>query len=456
MPVRIWPVRGALWLVACFIAIWQLGCAGHEARVKAALDALDRGQPKLATAELNAEMEVESNQQLPDELQGSDNALLLLDRATILQSMDDFELSARDFGAADKAIDLLDISRDTADEVGRYLFSDDTGPYRAPPFEKLMVNTFNLMNYLSMRDLEGARVEARRLEVMQRYLADKQETTSLNGIGSYLAGFTYEKSGKRDPALNHYEDALAYGEYASLREPLRVLTQGKPRSKRIDTLVGDLGPHPSVAETGESELLVVVGYGRVPPKVPTRIPIGVALSLVAHHLSPRDRATANELVAKGLVTWVNFPRLGKSRGKHAVPRLWVDGEQRTLEHAIDVEAEVRKEWKEREPTVILSAITRMITRAVAGEILHRSAATQGKNAGLAGLVAGLATTATLAILDTPDTRSWVTLPSNVAIARLRVKPGKHRIQIRARGWEKGYSIQTAPGNWGFVAMTSLR
>lgn len=452
-PLASW--RG--WLFALFVSSWQLGCAGHEARVKAALDALDRGEPELATAELNTEMDVASNQELPGELTGSDNALLLLDRATILQSMDDHGLSARDFGAADKAIDVLDLSRDAADDIGKYMFSDDTGPYRAPAFEKLMINTFNMMNYLSQHDLDGARIEARRLEVMQRYLADKQEATSLNGIGSILAGFTYEKSGKLDPALNHYEQALQYGKYQLLQGPLRTLTAGAPRSKRIDALVAGGEPPPSVAEAGDSELMVVVGYGRVPPKVPTRIPIGVALSLVAHHLSPNDRATANELMAKGLVTWVNFPRLGKSRGKYATPRLWIDGREIGLEHAIDVEAEVRREWDENEGTVILAAITRMITRAVAGELLHRgSAATGNKNAGLAGLVAGLATTATLAILDTPDTRSWVTLPSNVAVARVRLPPGKHKVQIRARGWEKGYSVTTAPRDWSFISMTSLR
>jgi hypothetical protein len=446
----------SLCLVVALLAFFQLGCPGHEARVKSALEALDNGQLELATAELNTEMDVASNEELPGDLTGSDNALLLLDRATILQSMDAFGLSARDFGAADKAIDVLDLSRGAAADVGKYLFSDDSGPYRAPAFEKLMINTFNLMNYLAQRDLNGARIEARRLEVMQRYLADRKDVTSLNGLGSYLAGFTYEKSGKKDPALNHYEEALQFGDFTTLREPLRVLTAGESRSKRIDALTKGMGPFPSPTEAGDSDLVVVVGYGRVPPKVPTRIPIGLALTLVSGALSPNDHAVANELAAKGLVTWVNFPRLGKSRGKWAMPSLSVDGRPVALEHAIDIEAEVRREWKDKEGTVILSAITRLIARAVAGEILHRSAASQGKGAGLAGLVAGLATTATLAVLDTPDTRSWVTLPSNVAIARLRVKPGQHKVRIRARGWEKGYSVKTTAGGWGFVTMTSLR
>jgi hypothetical protein len=120
------------------IALW--GCAGHEARLTTALDALDRAAPEEAVAALNGELEVGSDTELPADLEG-DNALLLLDRATVLQSLDRYQDSARDFGAADKAIDLLDLSANAADEIGRYLFSESVARYRAPAFEKLLINS---------------------------------------------------------------------------------------------------------------------------------------------------------------------------------------------------------------------------------------------------------------------------------------------------------------------------
>jgi hypothetical protein len=431
------------------------GCPGHEARVENALDALNRGRPAEAVAELNAEMEVESSKELPDDL-GGDNALLLLDRATVLQSLDRLTLSQRDFGAADKAIEVLDLSKNAAHDLGRYLFSDDVGPYRAPAFEKLLVNSFNMMNYLARGDLNGARVEARRLAVMQRYLEERQDTTSLVGLGSYLAGFTFEKSGKPSEALLYYEEALKYQDYPSLRDPLRRLTRGKPKSKRIDALVqGEALP--PLSQTNEAELLVVVGYGRVPRKLPTRIPIGLALTIVAADISPQDHALATELATKGLVTWVNFPRLGKARGRYEIPELWLDGQPAQLDHALDIEAEVRREWKENEPSVILSAITRLLARAVAGEIAHRSTeAAMNEGGGVVGLLAGLATTAALTAADRPDTRSWVTLPANVAIARVRVPAGRHTIVVRARGMTKQYRINFKPRSWALAVALALR
>src|SRR5690349_9266791 len=107
---------GAIAAAAVAIAsLGSLGCAGHEDRTRTALEALDRGAPREAVAALDAELGVGRAEDLP-QLKG-DNALLLLDRATVQQGLDRFELSARDFGAADKAIDLLDMSRTGADEL---------------------------------------------------------------------------------------------------------------------------------------------------------------------------------------------------------------------------------------------------------------------------------------------------------------------------------------------------
>jgi hypothetical protein len=442
-------------LVCLLLSPALAGCPGHEARVESALDALDRGRPAEAVHELNLELDVESREELPEDL-GGDNPLLLLDRGTVLQSMDRYTLSQRDLGAADKAIEVLDLSKNAAHDLGRYLFSDDVGPYRAPAFEKLLVNTFNMMNYLARRDLNGARVEARRLAVMQRFLRDREDTTSLIGLGSYLAGFTFEKSGRSSEALRYYEEALAYQDYPSLTQPLRVLTRGKPKSPRVDQLVAGHSAEPLADD--EAELVVIVGYGRVPRKLPTRIPIGLALTLVAADISPEDHALATELAAKGLVTWVNFPRLGKARGRYEIPAMWLDGRPEPLDHALDIEAEVRREWKESEPAVILSAITRLIARAAVGEIAHRSTAAASDNeaAGIIGLFAGLAATATLTILDTPDTRSWVTLPANVAIYRQRVRAGSHHVRVNARGMWKDYRLTLRRRGWAVLVATALR
>ena len=161
-------VRGLRVAIAA-AALAAVGCASHSDKTKPFRTALDAGQPKQALVEVNEMLDVDSAKELPEEI-GGDNALLLLDRGMVLQSIDDYKLSSRDLEVSDKQIEVLDFSRNAAHDIGKYLFSDDVGPYKAPAYEKLMINTMNMVNYLARGDLQGARIEARRLAVMQKFL----------------------------------------------------------------------------------------------------------------------------------------------------------------------------------------------------------------------------------------------------------------------------------------------
>jgi hypothetical protein len=429
-----------------------LGCAGHEARTLLARTALDAGQPRQAIKALNEELKVQKDSDLPADIRG-DNALLVLDRASIQQSLAQYGLSEHDFGAADKAIDMLDLAHNAGDSIGAYVFSGSAEKYVAPPYEKLLINTLNMLNYLETRDLTGAMVEARRLAVMQRYVRDDlhEADNAILGLGGFLAGLAFEKNGDIDQALHYYDDALPFSGFVSLRDTLRALA---PRasfdSPRIRKAVGDAPPLAPVDETGEAEIVFVIGYGRVPHKVPQRIPIGLALTLVANDLSPFNRDRANRLAAQGLVTWVNFPTLGQDQGSYETPSCLLDGRQVRLEQAVDVSAQVRAEWKRIEGKIILSAITRLISRVLVGQAIQKA------DSGIVGLLASLGTQATLTALDTPDTRSWETLPARVAIARVRVPAGAHRVHLSARGVLRDVPVQLGKGDWAVVSLMALR
>jgi hypothetical protein len=112
---------------------------------------------------------------------------------------------------------------------------------------------------------------------------------------------------------------------------------------------------------------------------------------------------------------------------------------------------VRVEWKKIEGKIILSAITRMISRVVAGQAIQKA----GGN-GLASFLVSLGAQATLTALDTPDTRSWETLPARVAIARVRVPAGRHEIVMDARGVIRRQAIDVPKGGWALASLMALR
>jgi hypothetical protein len=92
----------------------------------------------------------------------------------------------------------------------------------------------------------------------------------------------------------------------------------------------------------------------------------------------------------------------------------------------------------------------MITRVVAGEAIRRSTGDD-----VLGALLSLGTQATLTAVDTPDTRSWATLPARIAIGRVRVRPGVHVVQVDASGVQKKQTVSVAPGGWAVVNLTVL-
>ena len=356
-----------LWFRVALLA-WALpACASHSERVQAMRTALDAGQPEQALAHVNEQLDVKTEKDMPESAAG-DNAIHLLDRSMILQMLARYELSSRDLQMADKQIDLLDLSRNAAHDIGKYLFSDSTGPYKAPAYEKLLVNATNMMNYLARNDLNGARIEARRLAVMQKYLGEHKDVSrTLLGPGTYLAGFTFEKSGRADEALRYYDEALTSGTYPSLALPVaRLMTQSGYSTPRLAALAASAPQQPLVE--GEGEILVIIGYGRVPEKIAKRVPIGLALTYASAFISPAKAQQANQLAAQGLVTWVNYPELSPVRIKYDRPQFFVNGQASALETPIGIDDEARRAWDEAKGAVMASAITRMIARVVAGEI----------------------------------------------------------------------------------------
>jgi uncharacterized protein len=203
----------------------------------------------------------------------------------------------------------------------------------------------------------------------------------------------------------------------------------------------------------EGEIVVVVGFGRTPEKRAKRVPIGLALTLYSDAISPANHAAANRLAAQGLVTWVNYPTLGPERGGWEIPEFRVDGHAVRLDEALDVSAAVREEWRKIEGKIVAAAITRMITRAAAGGIVG---AVAGKKDSALGVLASLAVQGVGVALDKPDTRSWETLPARVAVQRLHITAGRHRLHFDARGVTRDVTVDVEKGRLHVVSFLALR
>lgn len=450
-------------------------CATYSDKTQTMRELVSAGQYEASLVEINRFINAKDPLELPTKWK-SETSLAVLERATILHAMQDWDASAFNFQAAENQLELLDL-RNSADEIGRYVFSDSATFYRTTPTEKLALNGVNLINYLAQGDLDGAKIEAKRFSVMRQYLIDFDPEHAHGAFGSYLAGFVAERQGNADEALRYYDEALQERELPSLGEAIvRLGRRGSYRTERLERYLGSTPTLPSpdaaspdaaspdAAGTSEAipvspagaqqaaEILVIVKTGRVPYRVPVRLPVGAAVGLAGAYVT--GDTTILEHSALKVVT---FPDLQPAGNLFDSASWTIDDVPVQMDLVSDLGAEIVREFDELKPKIIGSAITRMIVRAAAAEGA-RAAGNQGNE--VVGLLSALAVEGAMVALDKPDTRSWTTLPDRIWIGRVSVPAGQHTLEIsvRGNGGEERRTATVNVGEGGYVVLdvTTLR
>lgn len=437
------------------VASFAGGCATYADHTRGARSALDRGDLAGGVKEYNRVLKVKKPEDLPKDWK-KDKPLALLERGTVLQGMGNYETSARDLSVADKQLEFLDIARDTAGNIGKYVYSDSATKFKTSPTEKLSLNAVNMINFLARGDLEGAKVEAKRFTVMRKYFREWDPEHEHGAFGSYLAGFVFERLGNAEEALRYYDESLQERDFASLRAPIGRLAQRTSwRGKRVADYVGTTPPDPAPADARPAEILVVAKVGRVPHKEAARIPIGAAVGMAGAFITGNPAVLAHSMFKV-----VVYPELVPAQNLFDEATLAVNGAAVSMDLATDLGAEIIAEYEEMKPKIIGAAISRMIVRAAASAGAY-AAGSQAKNGGGAiGILAALAVEGTLTALDKPDTRSWTTLPGRVFVGRIEVPAGVHEVVVTVSGkggrQEHRAKVKVPAGGFAVFDVTTLR
>ncbi len=507
---------------ALALGLPALACATYSDKTELARTALQRGDYPGSVKHFNKILKVRDAEDMPSDWK-KNFALVVLERGMVLQAMRDYAGSAANFQVADKQLELLDIARDGAGKLGKYIYSDSATKYKTSPTEKLSLNAINMVNYLVRGDLNGAKVESKRFTTMRNYLRDYDPENEHGAFGSYIAGFVHERLGNADEALRYYDEALQDRDFGSLARPIeRLAARGTFRGERIIDYLPTDAPasaqpssapqQPSPAATDPSpaeepppadvtaeqpeqpsapvqrpeaapptttlgslpakvsvwgaaptpgvptEILVVAKTGRVPFKVPERIPIGAAIGLAGAYVTGDTT-----LLEYGMFKVVVYPELAKANNLFIDAELRVDGKVVPMDEASDLGGEIIAEYEAIKPKIIGAALTRMIVRAGAAEGARaggKAAADDSGAAGLVGFLAAAAIEGTLVALDKPDTRSWSTLPDKVHIGRAVVPPGAHTIEVTVFGpggkERHTTELEVDEGGFAVVDVTTLR
>lgn len=455
------------------LSVSSIGCATYSDRMRTAHVSVLSGRPEAAIQSIESELKVETPMELPETL-GKGDILLLLERATLLQALGNYTIAQRDMGISDQRLEYLDIDAFDRVELAKWLYSGDAYAYRAPAFERLSLNILNMVNYLSLHDLDGAKVEARRFDLIASYFMEQTDDLiqiDLLALGYYLAAFTFEQSLEFKTSLRHYQHAVAYGfREASLStritDLMRVTGVFTPfydhdllQEAAADArALGRLSREEYTHTYRGGDTLILAQTGLVPYKKAVYLPMGAALGLAsgasaAFAISTNQSVLATSLATRGILSTVHLPQLSVDNVPTNPPFLLSLDQQPTSPiHQVNLTHQVEMSWLQIEPSLVGAAITRSLTRALAGEAVNQTSQAAGADAE-GSQAAGSLVQLGLAIADRPDTRSWTLLPSFFTLYRYRLSPQTHSISIQLR---TGKEIRQVDGSQPYLLVNFSR
>lgn len=450
----------AIAVIGCLVC----GCSTYTDYTRDAQFAVVDGNVDQAIYYLNEHLEVEQPDELPRTL-GDDKVLFLLERATLLQATGNYQAAARDMMHIDDRLEWTDFTSETRDNILQFVYSDDSGPYRAPPHERLLLNSMNMINHLSLGDFESARVEARRFNVMQEYYFNHepgQVVTAILGLGNYLAGVSFEASSEFESAARYYTQAYAFGLWPEPNEE-RLLDlinlsgyRGAGLGEHRDG-VGNLFERAQARSRlsrsdyrhkhGTGDTLFVVQTGLVPYREAERIGLEKALTHsqrsrhASVHLDESTSEQALRLYTEGTINWLNVPAI--TNAGLPAPRsasLRVGHLTLELNSPVHLSEQIEDAWEEIANTALAAGISRAVARhgigagvGAATEAIASQSETLSGVSSLLGAIAGSSVQASLAAADTPDTRSWVSLPADIHLIRLQLPEGPQEVELAVNG-----------------------
>lgn len=376
---------------------------------------------------------------------GADRMLYLMERGRLSQLNGDIGGSKTDFDEVIAGFQANEekayVSATGVGATGAALLTNDNAiPYKGYAYERVMVHQFQAFNYLSAGDIEGATVELRRAQQVQRNeelrhekeimkaneeaaknkVALNQFDSNFSGMdliagtvkNSFQNGYTFYTAAVIREALGEYNDALVDYKKALEMQPDNVQIQNDVL--RVNRRFGGDAPvaTPTAAKTAN-------GNGKVKKE---RVDMGTVVVLFEQGFVPAKSAIGLPIpTTNGGIFSVQFPVYTGADYTPPVPltvRL-PDGTTAQTSVLVNTGALAVKALKEQIPAMLV----RQTLRAAAKYQMQKEAADRG------GVFGQLAANLYNLASEQADLRSWLTLPSNAQAVRVRVPAGSQSIEL---------------------------
>ncbi len=408
-------------VLAALLGAFAAGCAtGYTASMKPVTDALRRDAPREALEDLRGA--------LPDST-GRNRLLYLMEAGNLHRLAGDYDEARRLLLAADR---LGDLQRgiEVGQEIEAFLTSDNALEFRGADYEKVLVNYCLAMCYALEGEMMDALVECRRVNDKLRALnvayEDNPNRYSDDAFVRYLTGVLYEMSGDLDDALVAYRSSASvydssYAEDYGLPAPERV----RADVLRLSSLLGMQGVYQSYRSAWPDVSFEGLG--------PTADSGEVVLVLEVGLVPPREERSETVVVDERVYRF-SLPAIPDAPRRVREVRLSAGGASARGFLAEDVAAIARENLEDHAGRSVARAVARLALKAGVSEAGEELVEELTGEDSAASRLAGLFLSVVGAATERADLRAWLTLPSQIYVARLRLPPGERRVTVAADGW----------------------
>ena len=389
---------------------------------------------------------------------GNSQVLNLMEQSMVRNIQGDYKDSLLSFkqalsliqGYEDRAVVS---ARSVSSQMLTLPLNDNAIPYYGYPFERVLVNTYQAMNYLFLENPQEARVEVRQADQrqtkelerhnkevseyqkwgdgkgidldsypqVQKVREEMQDLSgsSLNSFQNaftyYLSGIIYELNGEANDAYIDYKKAYTlstgctyiqadllrlsrklgfqeeYAEWASRFKDLPTADYEKEASG-----TGTAGK-PGSSDSG-AEVILFYGAGFISQKQQIKLTIPIHKSLVSIALPAYTRQSVHT-----------------EDGDLLIQVLDSETPLGTTSQVVNLDTLAIKALQEQYPIILTRQIARVISKTIVSNQAQRDA----------GNLGFIAASLYNVISENADLRNWLLLPHNIQILRKRVAAGNH-------------------------------
>ena len=387
-----------------------------------------------------------------DDIYGKNSEFLYhFDEGALYHYLGNNKESIKHFEQAEKINEDL-YTKSVTNETAALLTNDNIRPYRARPFEVLLMYQYQILNYLAIGDLDGALVEVRRAQIASEALYQKdKDKVNDNGWLRYLSAIVYEMAGEEDDAAIAYIKAAKAFEEGNISMPKEVwefINESLTKMDRADDLKSFKSPilsqTPKASEVREKgQEIIVIGYAGHSPILGEMYLSGTYVSGTALNLTYKDGKTgkigtftafAPPVAGAGSNTFhVGFalPQKRELPQRASLFSVNMDGKMRVSpEKVANIDAELERNMEDENTTTMVRTATRVVIRTIAAQKAKKATNTGN---GLIDLVKNIGVDVAQSQIEQADLRVGLFMPNSICVTRIPVTEGTHQLDVSALG-----------------------